>query len=98
MPLLTCFPCARQKSFGTAEKETPHNLARARLQHEKTAESTETANSQPDLGGRRTPKPDYFMLEQSLRTRDWIVLQIPGVLLSITVGMAATFVSNVYGG
>jgi uncharacterized integral membrane protein (TIGR00698 family) len=45
------------------------------------------------------------MLEQPLmvraraeQTRDWIVLQIPGVLLSITVGMAATFVSNVYGG
>lgn len=32
------------------------------------------------------------------RARDWIVSQAPGVLLSITVGMAATFVSNVYGG
>ncbi len=96
--------CATEKLWDS-RKGNAHNLARARLQHEKTAESTETANSQPDLGGRRTPKPDYFMLEQSLlvctharRTRDWIVLQIPGVLLSITVGMAATFVSNVYGG
>jgi uncharacterized integral membrane protein (TIGR00698 family) len=31
-------------------------------------------------------------------TRNWIVLHSPGVLLSITIGMAATFVANVYGG
>jgi uncharacterized integral membrane protein (TIGR00698 family) len=30
--------------------------------------------------------------------RDWIAQQAPGILLSITVGMAATFVSGVYGG
>src|SRR4051794_27265503 len=57
------------------------------------------------LGDRCIPKPDYFTLEQPLlvrthagRTRDWIVLQIPGVLLSTTIGMAATLVSNVYSG
>ncbi|MBV9065234.1 MAG: putative sulfate exporter family transporter [Methylobacteriaceae bacterium] len=32
------------------------------------------------------------------RWRDWLTTNAPGVLLSITVGMAATFVSNVYGG
>jgi hypothetical protein len=31
------------------------------------------------------------------RIRDWFARNAPGVLLSITVGMAATFVSNVYG-
>ena len=30
--------------------------------------------------------------------RDWLAGNAPGVLLSITVGMAATFISNVYGG
>jgi hypothetical protein len=34
----------------------------------------------------------------AVRTRNWIALHSPGVLLSITVGMAATLVSNVYGG
>ena len=32
------------------------------------------------------------------RTRDWFIRNAPGLLLSITVGMAATFISNVYGG
>ena len=32
------------------------------------------------------------------RVRDWVTRNAPGVLLSITVGMAATFISNVYGG
>jgi hypothetical protein len=32
------------------------------------------------------------------RVRDWLSRNAPGVLLSITVGMAATFISNVYGG
>ena len=32
------------------------------------------------------------------RIRSWLVAQSPGILLSVTVGMAATFISNVYGG
>ena len=32
------------------------------------------------------------------RLRDWFMRNAPGVLISITVGMAATFISNVYGG
>ena len=34
----------------------------------------------------------------SERVRDWFVRNAPGVLISVTVGMAATFISNVYGG
>jgi uncharacterized integral membrane protein (TIGR00698 family) len=32
------------------------------------------------------------------KTCDWVTRNGPGVLLSMTIGMAATFVSNVYGG
>jgi uncharacterized integral membrane protein (TIGR00698 family) len=35
---------------------------------------------------------------RSKRVGDWIATNAPGILLSITVGMAATFISSAYGG
>src|SRR3954466_11718951 len=65
------------------------------------------ADRRISLGGRRAPHVEvgYLMSEQALvervhghRVRSWLVAQSPGILLSVTVRMAATFISNVYGG